>query len=473
MSLIEQAAFHAVRAQTQIPPLFGDEFGEALRMVLRILLLTGLLAFVSPGWSASNDGSGFAGRWNVVMTYGDETVTFELNLTQEGPKYSGKASVQEYGLGLSYEGSVQGRRLHLTAPTGDYARVIAGPPAVGTVDLEVINGRLVGKGTLYGTAVTWTGVRPNESPRAPKTHDYVPDRYLTTLSGRHEPVLHIQPGDSVRTTTVDANGLDEKRQWRAVPSNAHTGPFYIDGAMPGDTLVVHLTRVRTNQTMAEMACGGLHPSALPSGTDVPPWDKECDWIWTLDTNENIARPRAPSSRLKNFRVPLRPMVGSIGVAPGVNEAFSAADLRLHGGNLDYNRITEGSTVYFPVFEAGALFSLGDGHAAQGAGELTGQGLETSLSVEFKVDVIKGKALRFPWAEDAQYVMFSGIGNSVNEALQAANAGLIEWLKDRYQLSTADIAMILGTSLEYDVAEIVDPRPHVVAKLSKEVLAQIL
>jgi acetamidase/formamidase len=439
--------------------------------LVRAILLTGTLAAASLCWGASGTGSAIVGRWNVVVSYGDETASMELELTQDGSNYKGTSRSTDLGLGLSHEGSVQGKRLRLVASAADYSKIVAAPRSVGTVDLEVIDGRLVGKGTLYGTAVTWTGVRPDDKPGVAKTHDYVPDRYITTLSGRHEPVLRIRPGDSVRTTTVDANGLDEKRQWRSFPGNPHTGPFYVEGAMPGDTLVVHLTKVRANQTQAEMVCGGINANALPSGA-APPWDAECDWLWTLDTTENIAKPRAPSSRLKNFRVPIVPMVGSIGVAPGFNEAFSAGDLRMHGGNLDYNRITEGATVYFPVFRAGALFSLGDGHAAQGDGEVTGQGLETSLAVEFKVDLIKGKAMRFPWAEDSRYVMFSGIGNSVNEALQAATAGLVDWLKDRYQLGTADIAMILGTSLQYDVAEIVDPRPHVVARLSKDVLAQI-
>lgn len=219
--------------------------------------------------------------------------------------------------------------------------------------------------------------------------------------------------------------------------------------MPGDTLVVHLTKVRTNQPLAGMVCGGINSNALPSGAGAP-WDGECDWLWTLDTVNNIATPRTPSSKLKNFRVPLEPMVGSIGVAPGFDEAFTTVDLRMHGGNLDYNRITEGVALYFPVLRAGALFSLGDGHAAQGDGEVTGQGLETSLSVEFKVDLIKGKTTRFPWAENDKYVMFSGIGNSSNEALQAATAGLIEWLKERYQLGNADIAMILGTSSVWQI-----------------------
>lgn len=435
------------------------------------IALSSALTFSSLCAGASGEQSGFAGRWYVEVGYGDETSSMILELSQEGAQYKGKSTASDFGLGLNYEGAVEGKRLRLMSSEEGYPKVVNAPSNIGTLDLEIIKGRLAGKGTLWGVAVTLAGVRPDETKKPPKTYDYVPDRYITTLSGNHQPVLRIRPGDSVRTTTVDANGLDEKRQWRSFPGNAHTGPFYIEGAMPGDTLVVHLTKVRTNGAQAEMGCGGLHSEAIPSGTGAP-WDDKCDWIWTLDTHENVAKPRTPSDKLKNFRVPLRPMVGSIGVAPAYNEAFHAADLRLHGGNLDYNRITEGTTVYFPVFQAGALFSLGDGHAAQGDGEVTGQGLETSLAVEFKVDVIKGKAMRFPWAEDAQYVMFMGIGNSANEALRAATAGLVQWLKDRYQLSTGDIAMILGTSLQYDVAEIVDPRPHVVAKLSKEVLAQI-
>ncbi|MEP7247356.1 MAG: acetamidase/formamidase family protein [Gammaproteobacteria bacterium] len=438
----------------------------------RAVVLASLFVASSLCWGAPGRDPVFTGRWNIVVEHGAESVAMELELTRNGEKYTGISKSLDVGMGLSYEGSVQGRQLHLISSAVRYAKVVAAPKSVGTVDVKLVDGRLVGKGTLYGTAVTWKGERPDEKSHASRTYDYVPDRYITTLSGRNEPVLHIQPGDSVRTTTVDANGLDHDRQWRSIPGNPHTGPFYIEGAMPGDTLVVHLTRVRINQAQAEMFCGGLSSNALPSGGGLTQSDAECDWIWALDAGGNIARPRTPSSRLKNLRVPMRPMVGSIGVAPGSNEAFSAADLRMHGGNLDYNRIVEGVTLYFPVFRVGALFSLGDGHAAQGDGEITGQGLETSLSVEFKVDLIKGKAPRFPWAEDGEYVMFSGIGNSMNEALQASTAGLVEWLKDRYQLGTGDLAMILGTSIQYDVAEIVDPRPHVVAKLRKDLLAQI-
>lgn len=413
----------------------------------------------------------FTGRWNVVIEYAANTASMELQLEQRSGKYTGSSKSPDLGMTLTFEGSVRNGRLELTPFAEARFKRVAAPQSTGTLELEIKNGRLSGAGILYNMSVALTGVRPDEKSAAPRTHYYAPARYTTILAGRNEPVLHIRPGDSVSTTTVDAFGLDENRQWRSIPGNPHTGPFYIEGAMPGDTLVVELTRVRVNQSRAAMICDGLNANAVPVQS-APKADDQCDRMWSLDAASGYARPEQPSSRLKNFRVPLRPMVGSIGVAPPYHEAISAADLRRHGGNLDYNRITEGVTLYFPVFRAGALFSLGDGHAAQGDGEITGQGLETSLAVEFKVDLIKGKAPHFPWAEDDEFVMFSGIGNSMSEALQAGTAGMVDWLEERYQLGTADIAMILGTSIQYDVAEIVDPRPHIVARLDKDVLAQI-
>jgi len=413
----------------------------------------------------------FAGTWNITLDSGTERKSLVLELKESDHKYTGTSTSFDSGLRLTYEGDFDGKRLRLVASVEGIAKLIAAPPTAGFLDLNLKQDKLIGRGTLFNVSMTLVGARPVEKSGSATTHDFSPSRYLLTLSARHEPVLHIKPGDSVRTTTVDANGLDGHREWASMPGNPHTGPFYIEGAMPGDTLAVHLSRVRANSDRAEMACGRIGPSAV-APTAIEKWDDDCDWIWTLDDKAGTAKPANPSSRLRNLQVPLRPMIGSIGVAPPDDEAISTADLRTHGGNLDYNRLTEGTTIYLPVFQPGALFSLGDGHAAQGAGEVTGQGLETSLAVEFRVDVIKGKALRFPWAEDDDYVMFSGIGGSLNEALQAATTGLVQWLEDRYQLNTGDVAMLLGTSLEYDVAEVVDPRPHMVAKLKKSVLAQI-
>jgi acetamidase/formamidase len=126
----------------------------------------------------------------------------------------------------------------------------------------------------------------------------------------------------------------------------------------------------------------------------------------------------------------------------------------------------------PVFQPGALLFVGDGHATQGDGELTGNALETSMDVEFTADLIRGKSLGQPRVENREYVMVSGIGGSLNDALQSATTGMARWLEDEYKLNPGEIAMVLGSSMRYDIAEVVDPQVHVVAKLSKSVLAQI-
>ncbi|MBA4010717.1 MAG: hypothetical protein C0481_02515 [Phenylobacterium sp.] len=148
-------------------------------------------------------------------------------------------------------------------------------------------------------------------------------------------------------------------------------------------------------------------------------------------------------------------------------AIFAGDLGFHGGNLDYNRLTAGVTLYLPIFQQGALLSLGDGHALQGDGEISGQGLETSLEVE-----IKGKSLGYIWAEGDVEVMVSGIDNTLDSSLQMATSGMSLWLKDRYGLNDSEIAALLSSSTEYDIAEVVDPRPHVVARIAKRTLAMI-
>jgi amidase len=165
------------------------------------------------------------------------------------------------------------------------------------------------------------------------------------------------------------------------------------------------------------------------------------------------------------------MIGSIGVAPPGAQALAAGDLGFHGGNLDYNRLGTGATLHLPVFRAGALLSFGDGHALQGDGEITGQGLETSLDVTLTVELIKGRSLGQPWSEDAEFVMVSGV-DSLDGALKMATSGLARWIKERYGLDDSEIASVLGASVAYDIAEVVDPRPHVVARISKKVLAML-
>jgi acetamidase/formamidase len=166
------------------------------------------------------------------------------------------------------------------------------------------------------------------------------------------------------------------------------------------------------------------------------------------------------------------MVGSIGVAPPLNVALYAGDAWIYGGNLDYNRVTSGTTLYFPVYRAGAHLFLGDGHAAQGDGEISGQGLETSLDVEFTVELVKGNAVGQLWSERRGERHGARLRELARCSAPVSHQRHGGWLKLNQGLNDSEVAAVLGTSLRYDVAAIVNTRPHIVARLSKKTLAMI-
>jgi amidase len=166
------------------------------------------------------------------------------------------------------------------------------------------------------------------------------------------------------------------------------------------------------------------------------------------------------------------MLGCVAVAPPEKQALRAGWLGSWGGNMDYNSIREGVTLYLPVYQTGALLFVGDGHAAQGDGELTGDALETSMDVEFTVNLIQGKSTNGPRAESDEYIMAMGIANSLPDAVKQATTQLARWIERDYHLTPNESAIVMGTSIRYDIAEIVDPQVNVVAKLSKSVLAQL-
>jgi len=190
----------------------------------------------------------------------------------------------------------------------------------------------------------------------------------------------------------------------------------------------------------------------------------------LDRENGVARLKKPSDHLKNYTVRLQPMLGCIAVAPPGHQSFRTGYLGSYGGNLDYNQIREGTTVYLPVYAPGALLFVGDGHAAQGDGELTGDALETSMDVEFTVNLVKGKSTGNPRAENEEFLMALGIANSLAEAVQSATTELANWLQRDYKLEPNEAAIVLGTAMQYNIAEVVDPLVHVVAKVRKDTLA---
>ncbi|MES1222526.1 MAG: acetamidase/formamidase family protein, partial [Bacteroidota bacterium] len=178
---------------------------------------------------------------------------------------------------------------------------------------------------------------------------------------------------------------------------------------------------------------------------------------------------------KSFKVPLHPFLGCIGVAPlsKKNEILSFFPGEF-GGNLDFSGITQGATVYLPVFHDGAFLYFGDGHALQGDGELAGNALETSMNVEFTVHLIKKppQPLTNPRVEDALYIMAIGIDKTINDAFKSATEELLKWLQQDYKLSIQEAVQVASTSVEYTIAEIADPKVAVVAKIKKELLKNL-
>ena len=344
----------------------------------------------------------------------------------------------------------------------------------GELSLHGGDASIAGEGILNSTPVTLRGKRPAVRPyAAPRVFDFEPQQFSGLFGDTAKAALTLFPGDTVRTKTLDAEGFDAHGVRQTTLVNPQTGPFYIETAMPGDTLAIHFVRIRTNRPTADMygdalAANGLEPYSLRRESKVSKGSS----TWTLHPERGVATLSQPSQKLVHFEVPLQPMLGCVGVAPAFGQSLRTVNLGAYGGNLDYSGVHEGATLYLPVFQPGALLFIGDGHARQGDGELTGTGLETSMDVEFTVELIKDQSLDQPRIEDAEFVMISGIGGSLSDALQLATSGMVRWLKDTYGLSAGDIALVLGSSMHYDITEIVDPQIHVVAKLRKDSLSGI-
>jgi acetamidase/formamidase len=308
---------------------------------------------------------------------------------------------------------------------------------------------------------------PQERRGAPIRHDFAPTIFYREFSASNRPVLSLDPGDSVHTTTVDAAGTDQDGHRRVLGGNPQTGPFYIQSAMPGDTLVVHLTRLRLNRDYAIS-----DDAVVGRGTDsylaVKMKDTGKTVLWHLDIAQGLASLEKPGAHMAAYTVPVHPMLGCIATAPAPSRgAPPTGDSGSYGGNMDFNEIVEGATVYLPVSVPGALLYLGDGHAAQGDGELNGNALETSLDVEFAVDLIPGRRTPGPRVESATHIMAMGLGGSIDDAFKSATANMAGWIAEDYKLLPAEIAELFGTSAEYRVSEVADRNAGVVLKISKE------
>lgn len=414
--------------------------------------------------------AGFSGAYIAEVSTGP---TAEKQYARVTVKVEGTAISGMWG-DRSITGSLNGTRLELTlsdstGPAGVLTGTINGAAASGSGTLKPLPGRggFGGAAATQPAAINWT-LTPYTPPAAPKTYDFEPTSFYTTYSAAWAPVLRLYPGDTVRTRTVD-NDRDAKATRYGVGGNPSTGPFYIEGALPGDTLVVHLLKLRANKKTARQGTR-INARAVTAAYLVgAKYDPAFSGEWLLDMDKGIATLAQPTENMKGFTVPIRTMLGCVSVAPSGQDQARGTDLGTYGGNLDYNDNVEGTTLYFPVYHAGALFGVGDAHAAMGDGEVTGSALETSADVEFSVEVIKGESYPQVRAETRDYLISFGVSGSVAESIQASTAQLVEWLKKDYSMTDSEVALFLGAVMKYDIAELVDPHVNVVAKVPKSAL----
>ena len=384
------------------------------------------------------------GSWHLVMVrFGEEFADARVELKTEGTKLTGTLNE------LKLEGTAENDTLKFTAirPNGQ---------PFGTLEGRLTGDQISGTVKQGDEQFAWKARRLKMNESQPRTHTFEPVKFLRVFSGAIEPAMRIQSGDMVRTWAVDAGGNDAKGVRRSLGGDPQTGPFYVEGAMPGDTLAVKFHRIRLNRNSAGSG-NAIVPSALTPGyLRNAKLDDKFNSEWRLDRESGFGMLAKPTERLKNFRVKLNPMLGCVAVAPPANQSFRTGWPGSFGGNMDYNGLREGVTVYLPVYVPGALLFVGDGHAAQGDGELNGDALETSMDIEFTVNVVRGRSTQAPRMENDEWLMASGIANSLPDALQQATTELVRWLERDYKLSANEAGIVAGTSIRYDIAEVVDP-----------------
>jgi acetamidase/formamidase len=288
-------------------------------------------------------------------------------------------------------------------------------------------------------------------------------QYSHVFSSQKPVLLRIKSGDTVITRTVDSSGRDYTGTFLSETGNPLTGPFYIEGAMPGDSIAVHLDKVRLNRNWGYSGYR-ISPAIFPAGTAETLYkgDFQKDAVlagrsdllpWDIDLQRQLVNPRVPKGSLK-FNLPAKPMLGCIGVATPGESVLTSGPAGPHGGNMDFNEVAEGATVFLPVFQPGAYFYLGDGHALQGDGEGLGSGVETSMDVQFTVTLLKGKPLSTPRLVNDEYLISIGaqpeFTSSMDQGLRIANADMFQWLTTEYGLTQPEAGLLMGTVVQHKI-----------------------
>lgn len=296
------------------------------------------------------------------------------------------------------------------------------------------------------------------------------EKYSYVFSPYEEPVARVAPGETVAIYTVDAFGgaltSEDQRASEVLGPylNPQTGPIYVDGAEPGDTLAVTIKNIEATTDRA-LSClvpffGGLTSTRWTPSLQLPLEER----VWVYH--------RTPSGGYAwrdQWEIPWQPFFGTIGTAPML-EAISSLSPGDHGGNMDVPDVAIGNTLYFPVHHPGALFFVGDAHAAQGQGELCGVALEIHAKGTFEFNVIKDQAISWPRIESEEAIMAVGSARPMEDAARIAYYELITWLATDYGFDRLDAYQLLSQAGGLSVGNMVDTTYSLVARCPKRYLA---
>jgi amidase len=423
-----------------------------------------LAATTLPAVAQSADN--ITGHWQVTGDIQGTTFYQSLDLARQGNKLTGKLG------GDKLEGVVDGIRVHFLTRdednnTQEVSATLADGKLTGTILERDAQNPTHPSHMSFSAALA---LKPTKTQ--PQRYDFRPTVFYRDYSPFHKPVLSVNPGDTIHTTTVDAGGTDEHNEQRVAGGNPETGPFYINGAEPGDTLVVHILHLKLNRDWAE-SDDNMDPRALDSQLAVKLKDNHNNIKWHLDLSRDTASPDKPGEHMKNFSIPVSPMLGCVATATGPGGAAPRTqDSGGFGGNMDFNGVADGATLYMPVNVPGALLYFGDGHALQGDGELNGNALETSMDVELSVDVIHGKRVANR-IETPTELIAMGLNGSIDDAFKDATNNMAFWLMDQYRLTPSETSQFLGVAADYHVSEVADRNAGVVLKIAKSKLSTLL
>jgi acetamidase/formamidase len=308
--------------------------------------------------------------------------------------------------------------------------------------------------------------------------EYTPTRedYVYTFGGA-APVMRVKPGAALRLWSDDAYGgalrsvndlSGEKVDFGFI--NPQTGPFYVEGAEPGDTLVLHLVALEPARDWGVSAAipffGGMTSTDRVVTLQDPLPDTT--WIYELDRVRNTV---AFAARHSDHRIelPVEAMLGTVGVAPRAGEVRSSLVPDRFGGNMDTPQMRAGSTVFLGVNVEGAMFSIGDGHYRQGEGEACGTAVEGAMTTTLVVELIKGGAPAWPRIEDDMHWMAVGSSRPLEDSWRIGNAELVHWIGQLYDLHQMDAYQLCSQIAQVPVANVVDTNYSVVVKAAKALL----